>query len=387
MSDEIRGCVIRMHGAGLSPAVIRLRLSRCLLNFHITTIYRVLKHWKQHHRMTHAPSIPRSPARSLAFLTEQITALQDGNHALTLAQIRSLLPRRCSLSHISRVLRREKFTTKRLQKWVPNRNSENTKQLRVEYVLYAHLHFTPQNTIYIDESPFNISMTRGYGRSRIGTPCFIRVPLLRSPNYSVIAALCPDVGIIWHHTKMTRKKKKDPRSGGVNGDDFFDFIRCLLILLQHHRPGQKFFIIYDNVAFHKQKKMLDLIASSGHTLRLLSPYSPCLNPIEECFSKWKALVYGIPHDSDQLLRGAIKTAAQMITPADGRAWFRHTQRFHEKALTKQGNSAHNQDSISRLGLHIRVWWLMGCFSLRYVCCMCVHRALKQKEAKVVCQDR
>jgi transposase len=338
VSDEIRGVIIRLHLSGVSAKVIRLRLSRCLLEYSLATVYRVLKHWELHHRMTHAPSTPRSSPKSLAAMKEQICALQDSNHALTLAQIRSLLPQRCSLSHISRVLSREKFTTKRMQKWVPNRNSESTKKLRFDFVTFARQHLTPENTIYIDESPFNISMTRGYGRSRIGTPCFTRVPLLRSPNYSVIAALCPSAGIVFHHVKMTRKKKSDPRSGGVNGDDFYDFIVVLLALLKHHRPQQKFFIVYDNVAFHKKQKTMDLIAASGHTLRLLSPYSPCLNPIEECFSKWKALVYGIPHNTDATLRHAISTAARMITPGDGAAWFRHTLSFHEKALAAQGQS-------------------------------------------------
>jgi transposase len=188
----------------------------------------------------------------------------------------------------------------------------------------------------VDESPFNISMTRGYGRSRIGTPCFIRVPLLRSPNYSVISALSPAYGIVLHHVKMTRKKKSDPRSGGVNGQDFFEYILALLMVLQHHRPGQKFYIVYDNVAFHKKKETVDLITQNGHTLRLLSPYSPCLNPIEECFSKWKALVYGLPHNSDSLLRGAIMTASKLITPKDGIAWQRHTLSFHQKAIAKEG---------------------------------------------------
>ena len=203
VSDEIRGIIIRLHDAGMSPAIIRVRLQAVLLPYSIATIYNVLSAWKRHKQMTHAPSTPRKPARSL-FLTEHITALQDSNHGFTLAQIRALLPRRCSISHISRILRREKFTTKRLQKW--DRNCENTKQLRVEFVLYAEIHFTQTNTIYIDESPFNISMTRGYGRSRIGAPCFIRVPLLRSPNYSVIAALSPANGIIFHHVKIKKEE-------------------------------------------------------------------------------------------------------------------------------------------------------------------------------------
>ena len=194
VSDEIRGCIIRMHIADVGAATIRVRLHKVLLPISLPTIYNILSDWKRCKKLTHAPSTPRSSPRSLAHLRDYICALQNDNHALTLKEIKALLPKGCSLSHISRTLHRANFTKKRLQKWVPNRNSDATKQLRVEYVLYAQINIQADNTIYIDESPFNISMTRMDGRSRKGTPCFIRVPLLRSPNFSVIAALSPSRG-------------------------------------------------------------------------------------------------------------------------------------------------------------------------------------------------
>jgi transposase len=46
------------------------------------------------------------------------------------------------------------------------------------------------------------------------------------------------------------------------------------------------YLIWDNVAFHKSKKVVELVAKFGHKILCLSPYSPDQNPIEHL---WKPL--------------------------------------------------------------------------------------------------
>jgi transposase len=46
---------------------------------------------------------------------------------------------------------------------------------------------------------------------------------------------------------------------------------------------QKTVIVLDNVSFHKNKQMLQIILDAGHVIELLPPYSADLNNIEH---KW-----------------------------------------------------------------------------------------------------
>ena len=48
-------------------------------------------------------------------------------------------------------------------------------------------------------------------------------------------------------------------------------------------------IVMDNASFHKRPNTLKLIASAGHTLEYLPPYSPDLNPIEHKWAQAKSI--------------------------------------------------------------------------------------------------
>lgn len=54
------------------------------------------------------------------------------------------------------------------------------------------------------------------------------------------------------------------------------------------RPGQV--MVLDNLGAHKGEGVRELIEGRGCKLLFLAPYSPDLNPIEEAFSKVKALL-------------------------------------------------------------------------------------------------
>ena len=54
------------------------------------------------------------------------------------------------------------------------------------------------------------------------------------------------------------------------------------------RPAQV--VVMDNLAAHKGSRVRELIEAKGCELLYLPPYSPDLNPIEQAFSKIKALL-------------------------------------------------------------------------------------------------
>jgi transposase len=73
--------------------------------------------------------------------------------------------------------------------------------------------------------------------------------------------------------------------GPSETDSFGLYMR--VILAPTLKAGQ--IVLMDNLSVHKSKWVRELIEQRGCQLWLLPPYSPEFNPIEEAFSKVKAL--------------------------------------------------------------------------------------------------
>ena len=65
-------------------------------------------------------------------------------------------------------------------------------------------------------------------------------------------------------------------------------------------------IVMDNAAFHKSAKTRQIIEKSGHTLKFLPPYSPDLNPIENCWHQIKSRLRPIIQGVIGNLSGALE---------------------------------------------------------------------------------
>lgn len=70
----------------------------------------------------------------------------------------------------------------------------------------------------------------------------------------------------------------------TNTDTFVNFLNESLV------GFSGYYLILDNVAFHKSRKVHDTLQSHGVTPIYIDPYSPEQNPIEEMFSSVKAYV-------------------------------------------------------------------------------------------------
>ena len=77
--------------------------------------------------------------------------------------------------------------------------------------------------------------------------------------------------------------------GTVNGNIFLEFVRhCLLpILKPFNGLNRNSIVVLDNASIHHLDKVQEAVDSVGALLWFLPPYSPDLNPMEECFSKVK----------------------------------------------------------------------------------------------------
>jgi transposase len=93
------------------------------------------------------------------------------------------------------------------------------------------------------------------------------------------------------------------------------------VLAPSLRKGQV--VIMDNLSAHKGERVRELIEGRGCELMYLPSYSPDFNPIEEAFSKIKALLRKAEARSREALLEAIGKAISAITDQDAHGFFEH----------------------------------------------------------------
>lgn len=81
-------------------------------------------------------------------------------------------------------------------------------------------------------------------------------------------------------------------------------------------------VILDNVAFHKSKKVEELITARRAWLLFLLPYSPDLNPIELAYSKLKTLLRKRAARDFEAICEALCDICNLYTPDECRNFFR-----------------------------------------------------------------
>jgi len=129
--------------------------------------------------------------------------------------------------------------------------------------------------VFLDETWATTNMTRTRGRSPRGQRCVASVPHGHWKVTTFIAAL--------RHSAITAPMVSD---GPMDGALFLAYVREFLCPTL--KPGDV--VIADNLSSHKVAGVREAIEAVGATIRYLPPYSPDLNPIEQLFSKLKAML-------------------------------------------------------------------------------------------------
>ena len=118
-------------------------------------------------------------------------------------------------------------------------------------------------------------MVRTYGRAPRGKRLVDKVPNGHWTTTTFIAALRCDC--------LTAPMVTD---GPMNREIFRVYIEHFLIPTL--KPGD--IVIMDNLSSHKVAGIREALEEAGASALYLPPYSPDLNPIEQVFSKFKALL-------------------------------------------------------------------------------------------------
>ncbi|KAG0421621.1 hypothetical protein DMUE_6280, partial [Dictyocoela muelleri] len=199
-----------------------------------------------------------------------------------------------SLSTLHRAIKGFHYSLKRLSIVPIRRNNRDTIESRYLYAqnfLRLLSENDGSNLIFLDECGFQVSMRKNRGRSLKGSKAISIVQNIRSKNISVCAAIVKNC-VLHHKIEIT----------AYNIRKFHEFLTELIAVL-NQKGIHGTTIIMDNVPFHKNIEIQNLIENAGHNILYLPPYSPFLNPIENLFSQWKYKVKTSNcNNEDDLLR-------------------------------------------------------------------------------------
>ena len=155
--------------------------------------------------------------------------------------------------------------------------------------------------VFLDETGLNTKMTRLYGRCPRGQRLVDAVPHGHWRTTTFIAGLRQS-GIIAPLVL----------DGPMTGAAFRAYIEQALAPLL--KPGDV--VVMDNLAAHKVAGVAEAIAAAGGSILYLPPYSPDLNPIEQFFAKFTALLRKAAARTKQALWAAAGQLLDLVLPTE-----------------------------------------------------------------------
>lgn len=182
--------------------------------------------------------------------------------------------------------------------------------MRLERWLFERLQpqLDAQRLVFLDESGVNRSMTRRYGRSQRGAPVVDSAPVNRGANVTLIAALSLEGVIAPMQVALS-----------TSGDVFLAYVAQVLVPVL----GKGDVVLMDNLPAHKVSGVRKQIEAVGASVLYLPRYSPEYNPVEQLWSKVKAVLRRLKARTEEALDEAITLAFEAVTASDARGWFAH----------------------------------------------------------------
>ena len=208
-----------------------------------------------------------------------------------------------SSATMSRAIKRLNWTRKK--KTI--RASEQNEADRVAWREQAKM-LDASKLVFIDECGSNIALTRVYARSPKGKRIYGSVPRNRRANITLLASL-----------SLQGMGEAFILEGSADAAVFELYVEQ--ILAPSLPAGH--IVILDNLNTHLGAKVRHAIEARGCQLLFLPSYSPDLSPIEEAFSKLKAVLRRVGARTPEALQEAIGQALLTITKQDALGWFTH----------------------------------------------------------------
>ena len=187
---------------------------------------------------------------------------------------------KCSLSSIRRCIHDIGFSRKSASKIKLPLHRLQARTVQIQQFLTEMEPVDLNDVVSIDETSIDSFLLPKYGYCQKG----LRLPPVKSERRRCRVTLICAASI--HGVQHCRCIYDS-----ANTVEFLAFIRDLVETC----PQQ--FVLLDNISFHKNCKVLDILHSAGKKAIFLPPYSPELNPIENIFSSIKVAFRVYNHES------------------------------------------------------------------------------------------
>ena len=206
-------------------------------------------------------------------------------------------------------LQKAGFTRQRLRVYAIQRDDDLRALFASDVSLYNR-----DMLLFLDETGTDRRDTlRGKGYSVRGKPACKQKLLVRGEHVSAMCLMSMD-GIL--SCRIAR--------GGVDGDKFVEFVETCLMpnVMPFDGTNPRSVIILDNCAIHHVDEVAQLLQQTGAIIHWLPPYSPDLNPIEEAFSKAKAMMKAMENEMQVIddIDTIVYSAFSTITASDCEGW-------------------------------------------------------------------
>ena len=164
----------------------------------------------------------------------------------------------------------------------------------------------PERLIFIDETWASTNMARLRGRAPKGERLRAGIPHGHWRTTTFVAGL-----------RLTGMVAPMVLDGPINGPTFQAYVDQVLV--PELRAGD--IVIMDNLGSHKGHGVRAAIEAAGAMLLYLPPYSPDFNPIENAFSKFKALLRKAAERTVEALWDTIGALLPAVTAPESANFF------------------------------------------------------------------
>jgi transposase len=237
--------------------------------------------------------------RLLVLVTEQPDA--------TLAELRDRLGAAVHLSTVARALDRLRLTVKKKVVYAAEQDRPDVQHKRATFRGRA-AGIDPSRFVFLDETGVNTSMDRLYGRAPRGQRLVDKVPLAHWQMTTLVAAIRGD-GVVAPFAL----------TGAMDGLTFESYVEQILVPCL--RPGD--IVVLDRLQSHRGRAVGRAIRKSGAGVWYLPPYSPDYNPIENIWSKVKAILRQTAARTQEALWEGLRQAVAAVTAQDCLNTFAH----------------------------------------------------------------
>ncbi len=166
----------------------------------------------------------------------------------------------------------------------------------------------PNRLVFLDETWASTDMARRYGRAAKGERLVEAIPHGHWKVTTLVAAL--------RRGGVAAPMVVD---GALNGDLFVAYVEQVLVPTL--RPFDV--VVMDDLSSHKRAEVREAIEKAGCQLWYLPAYSPDLNPIENAFSKLKALLRKARERTVEGLQRFLCFCADAFSPEECANYFSH----------------------------------------------------------------